>query len=153
MNEVFMEYDDNAISNQYEKMARAYFGQLKDKGFVFMRLDNNQGEVKKLAEKTVACMLEMLSGYTKIEPYLKKNEKDFLNRLYFLTTNQISVLQRIFDLNKRAEQVTRQSIRKIVSKEAMLLEHLFNLLLLVEDDNFVIIKNIIFERLKLLQEE
>lgn len=148
-----MEYNDFNIMADYENMAKEYYSHMKNKGYVFMRIDDTKQEKFTLVNEILDIMNNILSGYKSIEVFLKKSEKEFLNRLYYLTQSQFNNLKDLYNKNVQYNIIKGQNVKKVISKEALLLEKLLKLMLLEEDDNFVIIKNMIFERLKILQED
>ena len=148
-----MEYNDFNIMADYESMAKEYYSHMKGRGYVFMRVDDNADEKVKIIKQILSVLAEMLSGYRAIEMFLKKNEKDFLKRLCFLTENQFEKLQDMYSIGFENQNIKQQNIKKVISKEALLLDRLLKLMLLETDENFILIKNMIFERLKILQED
>ncbi len=59
-------YDDSALLDDYEKMAKAYSQSLKNKGFVFIRLQEEEfelllGEIFVLTAKMKACLTKLQS--------------------------------------------------------------------------------------------
>ena len=147
-----MDYNDFKLIENYENMAREYYSSMQNKGYVFKRLDDNQEKRKQQAKTTLATFDQILSGYNYIFPFLKNKEKDFLKKLQTITELQKQTLAQIYNI-ETTEIVSRQNIKKVISKESLLLEKLLTLLFLEEDENFTLIKNMIFERLSILKED
>lgn len=58
------DYDDSLLPDDFEQMAKAYSQHLKDKGFVFIRLEEEEfnlllGEIFVLLSKMEACLMRL----------------------------------------------------------------------------------------------
>lgn len=148
-----MEYNDFNILADYESMAKEYYLNMKNKGYVFMKLSDDVEEKNNLVNSILKTMEEIMAGYKTIENVLSKGEKEFLNRLFYLTQTQFKNLKDLYNYNYESNISSKQSIKRVISKEALLIDKLLKLLLMEESDNFVTIKNMIFDRLKILQED
>ena len=77
-------YDDEKLADNFEQMARAYSKSLKDKGFVFVKLQEEEfglliDEISVIFAKIKACF-EKLEGYLDcnvIKNLTYQNENDF----------------------------------------------------------------------------
>lgn len=89
-----MEYNDEPILtiNEYENMAKAYSDALKERGFIFVRVDHEMNE---------QMLQEMFDLFFKINRCLFVLG-GFLNTasLYSLTDRQIKKLRMLFDYNE-----------------------------------------------------
>ncbi len=147
-----MEYDDFLLAEDYSQIAKAYFQNMKEKGYVFVRLDDQEQKRKEYAQRLVDTLTLTTNDYKKIMPYLKLAEKQFLNQLFSLTQAQCESLKRMYDVQSQ-NLCQKKDIKKVVSNEAKILCDMLELLFLEQDENFAIIKNMIFERLQILKQE
>ncbi len=147
-----MEYDDFLLAEDYGQIAKAYFQNMKEKGYAFVRLDDQEQKRKEYAQRLVDTLTLTTNDYKKIMPYLKLAEKQFLNQLFSLTQAQCESLKRMYDVQSQ-NLCQKKDIKKVVSNEAKILCDMLELLFLEQDENFAIIKNMIFERLQILKQE
>lgn len=147
-----MEYDDFLLSQDYEQIAKAYFENMKEKGYVFVRLDDQGQKRKECAQRLFDTLTLATCDYKKIMPYLKLTEKQFLNQLFSLTQAQCQSLKRMYGVESQ-NLCQKSNVKKVVSNEAKILCDMLELLFLEQDENFAIIKNMIFERLQILKQE
>lgn len=147
-----MEYDDFLLAEDYGQIAKAYFQNMKEKGYAFVRLDDQEQKRKEYAQRLVDTLTLTTNDYKKIMPYLKLAEKQFLNHLFSLTQAQCESLKRMYDVQSQ-NLCQKKDIKKVVSNEAKILCDMLELLFLEQDENFAIIKNMIFERLQILKQE
>lgn len=147
-----MEYDDFLLAEDYSQIAKAYFQNMKEKGYAFVRLDGQEQKRKEYAQRLVDTLTLTTNDYKKIMPYLKLAEKQFLNQLFSLTQAQCESLKRMYDVQSQ-NLCQKKDIKKVVSNEAKILCDMLELLFLEQDENFAIIKNMIFERLQILKQE
>lgn len=147
-----MEYDDFLLAEDYGQIAKAYFQNMKEKGYAFVRLDGQEQKRKEYAQRLVDTLTLTTNDYKKIMPYLKLAEKQFLNQLFSLTQAQCESLKRMYDVQSQ-NLCQKKDIKKVVSNEAKILCDMLELLFLEQDENFAIIKNMIFERLQILKQE
>lgn len=147
-----MEYDDFLLAEDYGQIAKAYFQNMKEKGYAFVRLDDQEQKRKEYAQRLVDTLTLTTNDYKKIMPYLKLAEKQFLNQLFSLTQAQCESLKRMYDVQSQ-NLCQKKDIKKVVSNEAKILCDMHELLFLEQDENFAIIKNMIFERLQILKQE
>ena len=147
-----MEYDDFLLAEDYSQIAKAYFQNMKEKGYAFVRLDDQEQKRKEYAQRLVGTLTLTTNDYKKIMPYLKLAEKQFLNQLFSLTQAQCESLKRMYDVQSQ-NLCQKKDIKKVVSNEAKILCDMLELLFLEQDENFAIIKNMIFERLQILKQE
>ncbi len=147
-----MEYDDFLLAEDYSQIAKAYFQNMKEKGYAFVRLDDQEQKRKEYAQRLVDTLTLTTNDYKKIMPYLKLAEKQFLNQLFSLTQAQCESLKRMYDVQSQ-NLCQKKDIKKVVSNEAKILCDMLELLFLEQDENFAIIKNMIFERLQILKQE
>jgi len=147
-----MEYDDFLLAEDYSQIAKAYYQNMKRKGYVFVRLDDQSQKRKECAQGLVDTLTLAANDYKKIMPYLKAGERQFLSSLSSLTGAQCESLKRTYDLTNQ-NTCQKKDIKKIVSNEAQILWDMLELLFLEQDENFAIIKNMIFERLQVLKQE
>ena len=147
-----MEYDDFLLAEDYSQIAKAYFQNMKEKGYAFVRLDDQEQKRKEYAQRLVDTLTLTTNDYKKIMPYLKLAEKQFLNQLFSLTQAQCESLKRMYDVQSQ-NLCQKKDIKKVVSNEAKILCDMLELLFLEQVENFAIIKNMIFERLQILKQE
>lgn len=147
-----MEYDDFLLAEDYGQIAKAYFQNMKEKGYAFVRLDDQEQKRKEYAQRLVDTLTLTTNDYKKIMPYLKLAEKQFLNQLFSLTQAQCESLKRMYDVQSQ-NLCQKKDIKKVVSNEAKILCDMLELLFLEQDEKFAIIKNMIFERLQILKQE
>lgn len=147
-----MEYDDFLLAEDYDQIAKAYFQNMKENGYVFVRLDNQEQKRNEHAQRLVDTLTLATNDYKKIMPYLKLAEKQFLNQLFSLTQAQCESLKRMYNVQSQ-NLCQKKDIKKVVSNEAKILCDMFEFLFLEQDENFAIIKNMIFERLQILKQE
>ena len=147
-----MEYDDFLLAEDYGQIAKAYFQNMKEKGYAFVRLDDQEQKRKEYAQRLVDTLTLTTNDYKKIMPYLKLAEKQFLNQLFSLTQAQCESLKRMYEVQSQ-NLCQKKDIKKVVSNEAKILCDMLELLFLEQDENFAIIKNMIFERLQILKQE
>lgn len=147
-----MEYDDFLLAEDYSQIAKAYFQNMKEKGYAFVRLDDQEQKRKEYAQRLVDTLTLTTNDYKKIMPYLKLAEKQFLNQLFSLTQAQCESLKRMYDVQSQ-NLCQKKDIKNVVSNEAKILCDMLELLFLEQDENFAIIKNMIFERLQILKQE
>lgn len=89
-----MEYNDSKIPTleDYEKLAKAYAESLKDKGFVFIRLDNENYNF--LLDEVFDILFKLRATYRFLGTFLEANQ--FLE----LTNGHIEKLRNLFDYKK-----------------------------------------------------
>ena len=87
-----MEYDDFLLAEDYSQIAKAYFQNMKEKGYAFVRLDGQEQKRKEYAQRLVDTLTLTTNDYKKIMPYLKLAEKQFLNQLFSLLMLQRTAL-------------------------------------------------------------
>ena len=146
-----MEYNDFELLDNYEAMAKEYFVQMQNKGYMFVKVkvDNNKDD---LVKEVVDIYNQVLGGYNAVKRYLKKTDLSFFEKVYFLTVTQLDKIKSLYNLSFESQSIKAQNAKMIISKEACLLEKLF-LLMLEDEKNFEVIKDMIMARLKILQED
>ena len=147
-----MEYNDFNILEDYEIMAKEYYSSMQAKGYMFVRISENHQEKKLLSQNVINILTDILSGYKSIENFLSRTEREFLKRLYFLSQTQLDTLKDMYNISCDKKNFVKQNVKKVISKETLLLDKLLKLMFLEEGENFAIIKNMVFERLKILSE-
>ena len=85
------EYNDELLPENFEKIARAYSKSLKDKGFVFVKLQDEEfsllvGEIMVLIAKMKACLTKLSKHLdsnklkSRLDEYEDVLQKKFLNK-------------------------------------------------------------------------
>ena len=143
-----MDYQDDKCPEiqTYEEMAKAYSNSLKDKGFVFIRLDNE--DYSFLLNEVFDVLFKLRSSYRFLNGFL--GSSDFLS----LTEKQIEELRKLFDFKKNHSFQLRTNKTKCllntISLEANLLLKLNTLA--QKSDYFKELSSIASERLLLLHQ-
>lgn len=152
-----MEYDDFSLPQSFEKMAQEYHKTLKDKGFVFYRLDENEKAKQQKAQDCVKALSIVLHSYQLLQrkvrlPQLNKT----LNKVIDLTELQIKKLNKMFGLESEVFKASTSNIYTLasqtVSQEASALKSLLNLCKEEDGENKIVLKSMLDDRLTILEE-
>lgn len=141
-----MEYDDFSLASNFEKLATEYYKALEKKGFVFIRLDENEKEKQILIDKIYTAMRILLTSLRKM-PMQKSR---LFSKLINLTEIQIGTLKETYNYKKEEIPQTnmRMTIENLIGLEADILKKLFALYEIEDGENeHVLLKNMINERL------
>lgn len=144
-----MEYNDEQIlsCSSYEVMARAYANAMKERGFMFVQVDNEKN--RELIEDTFSSLAKIKSCLFFLGGFLGTG------RMYSLNERQIKKLEIIFDKEIAHNQYAFKSdktkaLLEFIGCEAHLIK---NLITLSSQSSFEYdILKIIGDRLSLLQE-
>ncbi len=127
-----MEYNDEQILNlqDYEKMAKAYADTLKNKGFIFVKVNDEKEAV--LLDEILDCMSQIKSCLFIMGGFLNTSQ------LYSLNERQIKKLSVLFDYDKPLKQFKMKYDKtscflKFIGLESQLIR---DLLQLCEYSNF-----------------
>lgn len=147
-----MNYDDFSLLDDYGQIAKAYFENMKNKGYAFVRLDDVNQKKMQQVQKVADLLFDRVGAYNKIKPYLKDAQIQFWQQLCSLSISQCESIKRLYNIVPQT-LAKKQDLGKLVSAEAKILSELFELLFMEQDENFAIIKNMIFERLQILKQQ
>lgn len=144
-----MEYNDEQIlsCSSYEVMAKAYANAMKEKGFVFLRVDNEKNMA--LIEETFTLLSQIKSCLFFLGGFLGTG------KFYSLNERQIKKLEMIFDkeipYNKFSFKPDKTAtLLEFIGREAGLIK---NLIVLSSQSSFESeILKIVNDRLTLMQE-
>ncbi len=140
-----MNYDDFAClkPDEYEVLAKAYSNSLKEKGFIFVRLDTEGTEV--LIDEVFDLMFKLRSSYRLLGRFMGAD------RFYALNEEQLSLLREKFNYRQNRGFQIRWNRTKCflnsVSLENRLLIKMF--LLAQKSDEFEFLVGLIFQRMRL----
>lgn len=152
-----MEYDDFSLPQSFEKMAQEYHKTLKDKGFIFYRLDENEKAKKQKAQDCVKALSAVLHSYQLLQrkvrlPQIAKT----LNKMVDLTELQINKLNKMFGLDRQTFKASTSNIYTLasdaISQEASALKNLLNLCEEEDGENRIVLKSMLDDRLTILEE-
>lgn len=149
-----MNYNDESLIQNYEKLAKEYNNSLQKKGFVFVRFNSEDETKKSVIKKLSANFLILKNGYTTL-PYAKKSLLPLFQKIKELTSVQMMELEENYEFLKDEPSFTKgfQKINSnnIFSFEATQIKDLFQLFLLEDDqEKQSFIKRAINSRLTLL---
>jgi len=143
-----MQYDDERISTpeNFENMARAYLNSLKDQGFMFFRLTDNDYSL--LLKEVFEILFKLRSSYRFLNGFLGSDK--FLD----LTEQQIQTLRNLFSYNKNQGYLVKTNNTKCFLNNIALESKLILKLnqLAQESDFFKELSSLASERLNLLNE-
>lgn len=143
-----MEYNDelHPTPDEYEKLARAYSASLKDKGFVFIRLDME--DYNFLLDEIFDIMFKLRASYRALNKFLESDRFNDLNE------EQIAKLRELFDYKKnrgfRIRSDKTKTLLNCISLESKLIMKLNQLA--QKCDYFEEISKLCAERLRLSAE-
>ncbi len=132
-----MNYNDFSLPQSWENLAKAYSKSLKDKGFVFIRLDENQTRKNQIAS-TCFFVLNNLEGFYK--QALRRNnqsQNQAINKLVLLGEELAKQLEKYYKLESPNEPQKNKGgfnfLLNLFKSETKLIKSL--VLLLDEEDN------------------
>lgn len=140
-----MEYDDFVCPtpDEYETLARAYTSSLKEKGFVFVRLDSEGTGV--LVDEVFDLMFKLRATYRALSSFMGAD------RFYELNEEQIEVMRKMFSYKQNRGFKMNWNKTKCfvnaISLENRLLIKLF--LLAQKSDEYEELVGLCFQRLRM----
>ncbi len=140
-----MEYDDFVCPtpDEYEVLAKAYSDSLKEKGFIFVRLDNEGVNI--LIDEVFDLMFKLRASYRAIGNFMG------CDKFYSLNEEQIDLLRSKFSYKQnRGFKVNWNKTKcflNAISLENRLLIKLF--LLAQKSDEYEFLVGLIFQRMRL----
>lgn len=140
-----MEYDDFVCPtpDEYEVLAKAYSDSLKEKGFIFVRLDNEGVNI--LIDEVFDLMFKLRASYRSIGNFMG------CDKFYNLNEEQIDILRTKFNYKQnRGFKVNWNKTKcflNAISLENRLLIKLF--LLAQKSDEYEFLVGLIFQRMRL----
>ncbi len=140
-----MEYNDFTVMSpdDYEVLAKAYSDSLKEKGFIFVRLDN-EGE-KILIDEVFDLLFKLRASYRVLGKFMGAD------KFYKLNEEQLELLRKKFDYkHNRGFRVNWNKTKcflNSVSLENKLSIKMF--LLAQKSDEFEFLVGLIFQRMRL----
>lgn len=149
-----MEYDDFSLSSNFEKMSKEYYEVLKNKGFVFVRLDGSKQERDNHIKEAYSSLIFAKNFYGQISYKFKNKFAGTITSLKNLTEFQITDFTRLYNLQSNQQEQKQNiplSFDKIIKAESNVIKSLFNLLNFEDDhEKHTLLKNMINARLELL---
>ncbi len=140
-----MEYDDFVCPtpDEYEQLARAYSNSLKEKGFVFVRLDSEAVNV--LVDEVFDLLFKLRSSYRMLGNFMGSD------RFYSLNEEQIETMRNLFDYKQnrgfKLNWNKTKCFLNAISLENRLLIKLF--LLAQKSDEYEKLIGLCFQRLRM----
>lgn len=140
-----MEYDDFACPtpDEYEALARAYSNSLKQKGFIFVRLDTEGMNV--LIDEVFDLMFKLRASYRMLGQFMG------CDKFYALNEEQLELLRDKFNYKQnrgfKMNWNKTKCFLNTISLENRLLIKLF--LLAQKSDEFEFLVGLIFQRMRL----
>ncbi len=140
-----MEYNDFACMSpdEYENLAKAYSNSLKEKGFVFVRLDTEATNV--LVDEVFDLLFKLRAIYRSLGNFMGAN------KFYELNEEQIDVMRNLFSYKQnRGFRITWNKTKAFVgsiSLESRLLIKMF--LLAQKSDEYEKLVGLCFQRLRM----
>lgn len=140
-----MEYDDFVCPtpDEYEQLARAYSTSLKEKGFVFVRLDTESTNV--LVDEVFDLLFKLRATYRSLSSFMGAD------RFYDLNEEQIDAMRQMFDYKQNRGFKMNWNKTKCfvnaISLENRLLIKLF--LLAQKSDEYDKLMGLCFQRLRM----
>jgi hypothetical protein len=154
-----MKYDDFSLPQNWENLARAYSENLKNKGFVFVKIDNEQNKKFDFVKTCHELLEKVLHLYKQIGKKVKAAQGEQINKLLYLTENSIKQLEgfypNVFNLqnsNTHNSFNMFNFLPLLISLEAKIIRN--TLLLLEQEDDMekhIVIKTNLLSRLELLE--
>ncbi len=144
-----MNYNDDKILSieEYEAMAKAYSDALKEKGFMFVKIDNRKNE--ELIDNIFSQLAKIKTNLFYMGGFLNTSQ------FYSLNERQIKKMRIIFDYDQPINTLAMNRDKTInflnfISNEAILLKQLIKISSQSNFENEII--NIVNDRLNLLGE-
>lgn len=144
-----MNYNDDKILSieEYETMAKAYSDALKEKGFMFVKIDNRKNE--ELIDNIFSQLAKIKTNLFYMGGFLNTSQ------FYSLNERQIKKMRIIFDYDQPINTLAMNRDKTInflnfISNEAILLKQLIKISSQSNFENEII--NIVNDRLNLLGE-
>lgn len=128
-----MEYNDFSLPQSWEGLAKAYSQSLKDKGFVFIRLNENQARKNHLATQIFRALKNLENLYLLATKRMSKNQE--IAALLAQSKETAKQIENFYKVDK-TEQKPKQNINflvEIFKQEVALIKALVELL--DEEDN------------------
>ncbi len=140
-----MEYEDFAFlsPNEYEQLAKAYSNALKEKGFIFVRLDEEG--VSNLVDETFDLMFKLRSTYRSLGTFMGSD------KFYALNEEQIETMRKMFSYKQnrgfRLSPNKTKAFINAISLENRLVMKLF--LLAQKSEEYERLVSLCFQRMRM----
>lgn len=132
-----MNYNDFSLPQNWQTIAKAYGESLKDKGFVFIRLDENQNKKNQIASTCHTSLSNLEIFYKQALRRTNQKQAQAINKLSLLSQELAKQLDSFYTIKK--ENVSQNLsnnfnfLINIFKNETSLIKQL--MLLLDEEDN------------------
>ncbi len=131
-----MKYDDFSLPQNWNQIAKAYSENLKHKGFVFVRLDDNHNKLTNLVKDCCNLLAKAKTIYNQFAKKQSFSKNSHISQLATLTQTFLTQMLQLYpDIKHQQTRTNPQNFHNLPSIVALEAKIIKNILLILQQED------------------